>query len=155
LILLDEPTSGLDPQARRDLHVEILNMRQDRRTVLLTTHHLDEAEELCDRVAIIDHGEIVATGTPRDLMARSSAMQTIVVVTSPPIDRMLVQALPGVETVQDQGNQLRVTSSRVGETVTHLMRLIESLGLELTGLHVQKATLEDVFIELTGAALRD
>jgi ABC-2 type transport system ATP-binding protein len=131
-------------------------MPRDGRTVLLTTHDLEEAQALCDRVAIIDHGAIIASGAPHELMARSSAMQTIAVNTSPPLDLRLVQALPGVEMATQQADgRMRVASLRVGETVTHLMRLIESQGLELAELHVQKATLEDVFIELTGAALRD
>ncbi len=156
VVLLDEPTAGLDPQSRRELHDEIVGMRGDGRTVLITTHDLDEAQALCDRVAIIDHGEVVATGAPHELIARSSAMQAIVVSTFPPLDLRLVQALPGVEAAATQAEgRLRITSFRVGETVTHLLRLIESKHLDLTELHVQKATLEDVFIELTGAGLRD
>src|SRR5690349_11385920 len=86
LIFLDEPTTGLDPQSRRDLHAEILKMKRDGHTVLLTTHNIDEAEQLCDRIAIIDGGRIIAAGLPRDLIAESSSRQSVSLSTSIPLD---------------------------------------------------------------------
>ncbi|MEO7599449.1 MAG: ABC transporter ATP-binding protein, partial [Opitutus sp.] len=86
LVLLDEPTTGLDPQSRRELHDEIARMKQDGHTVLLSTHYLEEAERLCDRIAIIVAGQIVATGAPRDLIAQSSTHQLVTVITSPTLD---------------------------------------------------------------------
>ncbi len=84
-MFLDEPTAGLDPQSRRDLHGAIARTRQEGCTVLLTTHYIDEAEQLCDRVAIIDHGRIIAMGTPHELMARSQAAQSVTLVTAEPL----------------------------------------------------------------------
>ena len=86
LIFLDEPTTGLDPQARRDLHAGILQMKQDGYTVLMTTHNIDEAERLCDRIAIMDHGRVLAAGTPRELIAQSTAATSVYLATARPID---------------------------------------------------------------------
>jgi ABC-2 type transport system ATP-binding protein len=152
LVLLDEPTAGLDPQARRELHDHIVRMRRDGRSVLLTTHDLEEAQALCDRILIIDRGRIVAEGAPHELMARSSALQTISLVTLPRVDVALFERLPSVESLQVDGDRIRMQTSQVTGTVTALMQLIESEHLELANLQVQKATLEDVFIELTGRA---
>src|SRR4051812_5667083 len=96
LIFLDEPTTGLDPQARRELHAEIAQMKRDGYTVLFTTHYLDEAETLCDRVAIIDQGRIVATGAPRELIAQTKALQSVTLMTARPLSRAQLSALPGV-----------------------------------------------------------
>src|SRR4029079_15400954 len=86
LIFLDEPTNGLDPQSRRDLHGEIVRMKRDGHTVLLTTHNIDKAEQLCDRIAIIDSGRIIASGPPRDLIAASSSSQSVLLRTAPPLE---------------------------------------------------------------------
>ncbi len=155
IVFLDEPTAGLDPQARRELHGEIARTRQDGHTVLLTTHYIDEAEHLCDRVAIIDHGRIVALGTPHDLMAGSQASQSVSLVTAQPIDGLRLDALPGVTDLVVEGSRARFKTTELGRTMPDLLKLLESKRLELTELHVRKASLEDVFIELTGSALRD
>jgi ABC-2 type transport system ATP-binding protein len=155
LILLDEPTSGLDAQSRRELHDQILGMRRDGRAVLLTTHDLDEAQALCDRVAIIDLGQVIAEGAPRQLMARSTATQMVTIVTEPRLDERVLRALPGVEDIVNQASAIVLRSSRVTETVTALMDTVASNGVALVDLRVHKASLEDVFIELTGTALRD
>ena len=155
IVFLDEPTAGLDPQARRELHGEIARTRQDGHTVLLTTHYIDEAEHLCDRVAIIDHGRIVALGTPHDLMAGSQASQSVSFVTAQPIDGLRIDALPGVSDLVVEGSRTRFKTTELGRTMPALLKLLESKRLELTELHVRKASLEDVFIELTGSALRD
>jgi ABC-2 type transport system ATP-binding protein len=149
VVLLDEPTGGLDPKSRRELHAEILKMRHDRRTVLLTTHDLEEAQALCDRVAIIDRGQVIALGAPRELMARSTATQSVVVVTAAPLDPAELRGLPGVLDVQQTDRETRLTSSRVTETVSALMQLLGSRRVELVDLRVQRASLEDVFLELT------
>ena len=155
IVFLDEPTAGLDPQARRELHNEIARTRQDGHTVLLTTHYIDEAEHLCDRVAIIDHGRIVALGTPHDLMARSKASQSVSLVTAQPIDGLKIEGVPGVMDVVVEGARARFKTTDINRTMPDLLKLLESRRLELTELHVRKASLEDVFIELTGSALRD
>jgi ABC-2 type transport system ATP-binding protein len=150
IVLLDEPTAGLDPHSRRELHDEIVRMRRDGRTVLLTTHDLEEAQVLCDRVAIIDRGLVVAAGAPRELMAQSAARQSILLATTPPLDSAAVGALPGVETADVDGPQLRLTSSQPTVTMAALMQLVESRGVEVLELRMQKASLEDVFLEITG-----
>ena len=155
IVFLDEPTAGLDPQARRDLHNEIARTRQDGHTVLLTTHYIDEADHLCDRVAIIDHGRIVALGSPHDLMARSKASQSVSLVTAQPIDGLKIEGVPGVVDVVVEGARARFKTTDINRTMPDLLKLLESRRLELTELHVRKASLEDVFIDLTGSALRD
>ena len=155
IVFLDEPTAGLDPQARRELHGEIARTRADGHTVLLTTHYIEEAEQLCDRVAIIDHGRIVALGTPHDLMARSKASQSVSLVAGQPIDGLRIDAIPGVVDAVIEGARARFKTTDLNRTMPDLLKLLASRQLELTELHVRKASLEDVFIELTGTALRD
>jgi ABC-2 type transport system ATP-binding protein len=156
LVFLDEPTAGLDPQSRRELHAEIARTKRDGSTVLLTTHYIDEAEQLCDRVAIVDHGRIVAMDTPQELMAGSRAAQSVSVVTTQPIERARLERLPGVqELTYDDGVRAQFRTTTVGPTVAELMRLLDGSGNELVELLVRKASLEDVFIELTGTSLRD
>jgi ABC-2 type transport system ATP-binding protein len=149
LVLLDEPTTGLDPQSRRELHLEILRMKQDGHTVLLSTHYLEEAERLCDRIAIIVHGRIVATGTPGDLIAQSQGRQLITLVTEPPLDRTHLAALPHIEELRltDRTAQFRTTETT--QTLAALTALLTSAGVELIDLQVRKASLEDVFLQLT------
>ena len=155
LVFLDEPTAGLDPQSRRDLHGEISGMKRDGYTVLLTTHYIDEAEQLCDRVAIIDHGEIVASGTPQELMTRSRSLQSVSLVAARPIDREQLAAIAGVQDVTHDGARASLKTTDVNRTLGELARLLETNQVELAELHVRKASLEDVFIELTGSSLRD
>ena len=155
VVFLDEPTAGLDPQSRRELHAQIARMRSDGHTLLLTTHNLDEAEQLCDRVAIIDRGRIVATGTPRDLMARSKSAQTISLATTQPFDRSLLQSLKGVGKIAEEGDRVKFTTPDVNHTLGELVALLNAKRIEIAELHVEKATLEDVFLELTGTELRD
>jgi ABC-2 type transport system ATP-binding protein len=155
LVFLDEPTTGLDAQARRDLHAEIARMKHDGHTVLLTTHYIEEAEQLCDRVAIIDRGRIIATGAPRELIARSRAAAAVSLVAAGPVDRTLLSGLEGVHDLTCDGARARFLADDVNRAVAGLLRLLEAHGIGIDELHVQKATLEDVFIELTGSGLRD
>jgi len=97
LVFLDEPTTGLDPQSRRELHAEIAQMKRDGHTVLLTTHNIDEAEQLCDRIAIIDRGRIIASGLPRELIAESSSAQSVSLSTAIPLDPEWLSGIPGLE----------------------------------------------------------
>jgi len=150
VLLLDEPTSGLDPQSRRELHGVIRQMRADGRTVLLSTHYIEEAELLCDRIAIIDHGRVIATGAPRELIARSSAVQTVTLVTLPALARERVARVPGVHDVGGEGGTLRFRTDRPTETLAALAGLIAQERVELVELQVKKASLEDVFVGLTG-----
>ena len=155
LVFLDEPTTGLDAQSRRELHAEISRMRRDGDTLLLTTHYIDEAEKLCDRVAIIDHGRIVAIGTPHELNSRSGALPSVSLRTSRPLDRGLLSALPGVQDVVTNGARARFHTSAATRTLAELTRLVAAQEVEISELHLRKATLEDVFLELTGSRLRD
>jgi ABC-2 type transport system ATP-binding protein len=153
LIFLDEPTTGLDPQSRRELHAEIAQMKRDGHTVLLTTHYIDEAEQLCDRIAIIDRGRIIAAGPPRDLIAESTGMQSVTLTTATSLDRQWLLAVPGLEDLVCEDTKIRFRTLTVNHTLADLMRLLDERGVELTELQVRKARLEDVFIALTGDSL--
>lgn len=159
LVLLDEPTTGLDPQARRELHAEILKMKAEGHTVLLTTHYLEEAEQLCDRIAIIDGGRVIATGTPQELIAQSSGLQTVTLVTSPMLDIEKVKRVAGVRDVsataaeKGGGGGVRFRTERPAETLAGIAALIAEARVELVELQVRKASLEDVFVGLTNAKL--
>jgi ABC-2 type transport system ATP-binding protein len=129
-------------------------MKQDGYTVLFTTHYLDEAEHLCDRVAIINRGEIVATGTPRELIAASQGPQTVTLVTTRPIERSRLAALPGVSAVAGQADdhgagEVRLQSINTTATLAGLARFLEEQRVDVVELHVRKASLEDVFLQLT------
>ena len=149
VVVLDEPTAGLDPRIRRDLHDDIARMRADGRTVLLTTHDLEEAELLCDRIAVIDRGRIVATGVPRELTAGSSAMPTVSVSTTPALPAGWLDGLSHVEGLSYDGIVTRFRTSRLQEALTGLLAATAAHHAEVSELHVQKATLEDIVIELT------
>jgi ABC-2 type transport system ATP-binding protein len=154
-LLLDEPTAALDPQSRRELHDAIRDLKASGKTVVLTTHYIEEAEQLCDRIAIIDHGKIIAEGTPSALIAASKALPRVTVQTSKPLDEARAAKLHGVVAVERENGRLTLATSRVGETVIDLVKWIEADGNELSDMQVRKPTLEDVFIELTGRKLRD
>jgi len=149
VVLLDEPTAGLDPQARRELHDDILQMKQDGHTVLLTTHHLDEAELLCDRIAIINRGRVIAAGSPHDLMSRSAALPTVSIVTAAPLAPAAFAPIGEIAGLQGGGGRWQFQCAHVNRTVAALMGVLEAAGIDVLELHVQKASLEDVFLELT------
>ena len=151
ILFLDEPTAGLDPQSRRELRDEIARLKKDGRTVLLTTHDVDEAERLCERVAIMDGGEIIATGEPRALAAESSAMQSVSLSTKPQIDAHRLAGIPGMVDVVSNGNGVTFRTRDARRTVRELTAVLEAGGIELLELHVHRDTLEDVFLRLTGA----
>ena len=155
VLFLDEPTTGLDPQARRDLHADIVKMRQEGRTVLLTTHYIEEAHQLCDRVGIIDGGKVVAIGKPDALIAASKARPRIIVQTTCPLDAAKLHALPSVRAVEQSDHRSIIDTPDISTAVVELVRLLQSTGNELVDLQVHRPSLEDVFIELTGNRLRD
>jgi ABC-2 type transport system ATP-binding protein len=152
VVVLDEPTAGLDPKVRRDLRDEIARMRDDGRTVLLTTHDLEEAELLCDRIAIINHGRIVATGAPRELTTGSTAMPTVSVSTTPALPAGWLDGIDGLEGLTYERVATRFRTSRLGGALAGVLANAAARGAEVSELHVQKATLEDVVIELTTSA---
>jgi ABC-2 type transport system ATP-binding protein len=154
LVFLDEPTAGLDPQSRHELHDEIGRMKRDGHTLLLTTHYIEEAERLCDRIAIIDRGRVIAEGRPQALISGSRAVSTVELVTSTPVDQSSLAGLPGVEDVTANGTTARFRTADAGRTLAELVRFLDAGNVAISELHVQKATLEDVFLELTGTELR-
>jgi ABC-2 type transport system ATP-binding protein len=156
LVFLDEPTTGLDPQVRLEIHGIIEEMRTAGRTVLLTTHYIEEAERLCDRVAIIDQGRIIAMGTPREIQQRTLGQSRIEVTTA----QVMPVEIPRFEESEDQtrsedGRTLAVYSARPARTLPGVVKWIDQQGLELEDVHLKRPTLEDVFIELTGKRLRE
>jgi len=157
LLFLDEPTTGLDPQSRRQLWGVVEEFRRRGGTVLLTTHYMEEAERLCDRVAVIDHGEIIALGSPRELIASLGAEHVVDFALeqgeAPPDD--VLAALPGVEHVARDNGTTHLTVSRVHQAIPALMRLLTERGASLSELTTHHASLEDVFLNLTGRHMRD
>jgi ABC-2 type transport system ATP-binding protein len=156
LLFLDEPTTGLDPQVRAEIHGLLEQLREEKRTILLTTHYIEEAERLCDRVAIIDQGRIIALDTPRKLQQQSRAASTIVVTCDQPFpqDRP-AWAEATNSTLDETSRTLTVVSRRPATTLVDLIKWIDQSGFELLDVHLKQPTLEDVFIELTGKRLRE
>ena len=149
LVLLDEPTNGLDPQSRNELHADIIRMKQDGHTILLTTHYLEEAEQLCDRVAIMDRGRLVASGTPRDLIAQSNAIPAATLVTARPMARPVLAGMPGVQDSVCEGTTARFRTETPTETIAALAALLVGEGNAIIEFHLRKASLEEVFLGLT------
>jgi ABC-2 type transport system ATP-binding protein len=157
LAFLDEPTTGLDPQARRGLWSVIENMRSKGKTIFLTTHYMEEAERLCERVAIIDHGKIIALNTPRNLISSYFEEKAIQFeMESPPSDDVL-RRLDGVNNVIIDGSDVVLYSSSIPTTMSALLQFADRQNLtdKLNDLHVRQATLEDVFLKLTGRKIRE
>jgi ABC-2 type transport system ATP-binding protein len=154
LLVLDEPTTGLDPQARRELHTLIAERRAAGCTVVLSTHQLDEAERLCDRVAIIDAGQIVAIGRPDELIARAGGTARVTVAAAHAIDITRLERLAGVTAVAARREGWQLTTTDVNRTILELTQLLAREGNELRDLQVQRPALEDAFLQLTGRAWR-
>lgn len=156
LVFLDEPTTGLDPQVRAEIHSLLEELKSERRTILLTTHYIEEAERLCDRVAIIDEGKIIAMDTPRNLQQQSRNASSIVVTCARPLPKdHPAWAEATHEELDATGRTLTVNSRRPAATLVELVKWIDQQGIELTDVHLKQPTLEDVFIELTGKSLRE
>src|SRR5438552_7447026 len=159
LLFLDEPTTGLDPHSRRQLWEIIRSFRAAGGTVLLTTHYMEEAERLCDRVAIMDHGKVIALGTPKSLIASLGAEHVVEFALADGAARAPSPAelagLPGVRAVRPGVDRTALTVAEVHRAVPALLGLLERRGAELSLLATHHATLEDVFVSLTGRQLRD
>jgi ABC-2 type transport system ATP-binding protein len=156
MIFLDEPTTGLDPQVRLEIHGLISELKDAKRTILLTTHYIEEAERLCDRVAIVDEGKIVAMGTPRELQARTLGQSLVEIRTEQPMPIEVPRFQESEKHVlSDDRRSLSVYSARPARTLPDLIKWIDQNGLDLDDIHLKRPTLEDVFIELTGKRLRD
>ncbi len=157
LLFLDEPTTGLDPQVRLEIRDLLEELHREKRTIFLTTHYIEEAERLCDRVAIMDAGRIIAIGTPRELQERSLGQSTIEILW----DRVLTRDdIPQwtdaiTSTLSADGQGVTVISSRPARTLVEMVKWTDQRGLEIADVHLKRPTLEDVYIELTGKRLRE
>ena len=157
LLFLDEPTTGLDPQSRRQLWELVLDFKAAGRTVLLTTHYMEEAHRLCDRVAVVDHGRIIALGAPDELIAALGAEHVVEFALEPGHDAPdeWLRRIAGVREVRRERDGIFLTVSAVHQSVPALLTALKERGLELARLTTHHATLEDVFVSLTGRHLRD
>jgi ABC-2 type transport system ATP-binding protein len=155
LVFLDEPTTGLDPAARRSLWDIIEDLKAGGKSVLLTTHYLEEAEILCDRVAIMDHGRILELGTVDELVARRFQERAVRFDRVDGLDDAALAGLPGVDKVSADGGAQLLYTADVPATIGALLALADARGFEPANLAVRRPTLEDVFLALTGRGLRD
>jgi ABC-2 type transport system ATP-binding protein len=172
LLFLDEPTTGLDPQARRHLWDLVDELKHAGRTIILTTHYMDEAERLCDRVAIMDHGKVIALGTPKELIATVGGEDIVEFAvgdagpTPAPnsggpgapriaVDAAALKAIPGVQSHRVDAGLHQLSVSELHTTVPLIFAALAEQGLHLSEFRTHSATLEDVFVQLTGRNLRD
>jgi ABC-2 type transport system ATP-binding protein len=160
ILFLDEPTTGLDPQSRRQLWEVIRELRDRGRTVLLTTHYMDEAERLCDRVAVIDHGKIIALGSPSELVSRLGGDHIVEFALessgeSPPFPAETFLDVESVLAARTEGDGYSLTVSEPHRAIPALLELLESQSRPLARLTTRHVSLEDVFVSLTGRHLRD
>jgi ABC-2 type transport system ATP-binding protein len=157
-LFLDEPTTGLDPQARRQLWELIEQFKRAGRTILLTTHYMDEAERLCERVGIMDRGKVIALGSPRDLVASIGVEHVVefsVDGAAPQIDADELRSIDGVRDARSDNGVVRMQVTALHRAVPALLAELVRRGIPLTELRTHSATLEDVFVTLTGRHLRD
>ena len=159
LLFLDEPTTGLDPQSRRQVWDIVNAFKAGGRTVLLTTHYMDEAEKLCDRVAIVDHGRIIAEGSPMHLMTSLGGEHVVEIAVREdgqgPLPAAAMEGLPGVRAAHAEAGRIVLTVAEPHVAVPAILEKVRTGGWELSGLSTRHASLEDVFVSLTGRHLRD
>jgi ABC-2 type transport system ATP-binding protein len=157
VLFLDEPSAGLDPQARHEIHELVLDLRREQRTILMTTHYIEEAEKLCDRVAIVDEGRIVAMGTPREIQERALAHSTIEVDLGSALGDVAIPQWAEADqvTVDPRRMRIAVTTSRPARIVIEMVKWLDQKNVELTDIRIKRPSLEDAFIELTGKSLRE
>jgi ABC-2 type transport system ATP-binding protein len=162
LLFLDEPTTGLDPQARRHLWDLVDELKQAGRTIILTTHYMEEAERLCGRVAIMDHGKVIALGTPQQLIASIGAEHIVEIAvtgkdegTHGVLDAALVKAIPGIQSHRVDAGLHQFSVSELHTAVPRIFAALKEQGLHLSEFRTHSASLEDVFVGLTGRNLRD
>jgi len=146
-----------DPQARLEIHELVLDLRREQRTILLTTHYIEEAEKLCDRVAIVDEGRIIAMGTPREIQEKTLSTSIIEIECTQAIDRAALPVWKNADkvTLDDGCTRIAVTSERPARTVVEMVKWIDEKGLELADIRIKRPSLEDAFIELTGKSIRE
>ncbi len=157
LLFLDEPTTGLDPQSRRQLWDIIRTLREQGRTILLTTHYMDEAERLCDRVAVVDHGQVIAQGSPSELISSLGGDHVVefAVSNGAGLSHGQLASLPAVREVRNEASGIALTVTEPHVAIPALLDNLQALGLNLIRLTTRHVSLEDVFVHLTGRHLRD
>jgi ABC-2 type transport system ATP-binding protein len=160
LLLLDEPTTGLDPQSRRQLWDIIRDFRAQGKTILLTTHYMDEAERLCDRVAIVDHGNVIALGSPPELIIKLGGEHVVEFELGNGsgegvVPQAELEALPAVRSVRMEGSHYSLSVTEPHVALPALMARLQQDRFDLASLSTRHASLEDVFVALTGRHLRD
>ena len=153
VLFLDEPTTGLDPQSRRQLWEVVLGFKARGRTVLLTTHYMDEAERLCDRVAVVDKGKVIALGTPQELIEGLGGHEIVELATQQPLEAAELADLPGVRGARRSADGVALTVEQLHVALPAVLARVGQRGL--TRLSTHRATLEDVFVQLTGRKLRE
>ena len=155
IVFLDEPTTGLDPQARRYIWDMLLNLKQEGRSILLTTHYMEEAQELADRIAIMDRGTIIASGTARELIGQYCEGGYLSFALSPEDFERLKEQLPWLENTRLVNNLWQINVKSTTQKTRELMRGVDSLGVDLRQFAIRQGSLEDVFLKLTGRSIRD
>jgi ABC-2 type transport system ATP-binding protein len=155
VLFLDEPTAGLDPQVRREIYDIIEELKREKKTIVLTTHYIEEAERLCDRVAIVDHGRLITEGTPRELKQSSGDKTRIEVRLAQPASEGDMKNLEGVAECRAMNGGYMLQCHKAPQAIVSLVKHLENQGNELVSLEISTPSLEDVFIELTGRRLRD
>ncbi len=157
LLFLDEPTTGLDPQVRHEIHNVIQELKESGKTILLTTHYIEEAERLCDRVAIIDQGRIIEQGAPREIQQRVLGLTLVEITTNAaiPLDGLPEKLRDEKYQLSEHDCKLSMQTDEPAAAIVELVKWIDGRGLKLVDIHLKRPTLEDVFIELTGKKLRE
>ncbi len=159
LLFLDEPTTGLDPQARRQLWDVVESLKTRGTSILLTTHYMDEAERLCDRVAVIDKGRVIALGTPRQLIRELGGQEVVEFELDQELSPQQLEECPvrqdGLDSIRSEGEHYTLTVDEVHRSIPALLSWLETEGRHLARLTTRRANLEDVFVQLTGRHLRD
>jgi len=155
VLFLDEPSAGLDPQARREIHELVQDLRREQRTILLTTHYIEEAEKLCDRVAIVDEGRIIAMGTPREIQERTLANSIVQIECARPIPDIPAWPDGSKPTVDERRTGVAITSTRPARVIVAMVKWLDEQGIEITDIRIQRPSLEEAFIALTGKSLRE
>ena len=155
VLFLDEPTTGLDPQARRNVWGTIIGLKQKGKTIILTTHYMEEAEELCRRVAIMDHGRIIALDTPGALIAGAGLDSRIELDRPANTLRSLIRRADLPVQLSEDGDKLLLHTRKSSQVLKEITRMADEHDIDLGSISVQKATLEDVFLTLTGRQLRE
>jgi ABC-2 type transport system ATP-binding protein len=156
VLFLDEPSAGLDPQARLEIHELVQDLRREQRTILLTTHYIEEAEKLCDRVAIVDEGLIIAMGTPREIQERTLSNSVIEIEIAQPLGGVELPVWPEADKANVlDATHIAVTSRRPARTIVPMVKWLDDHGIELSDIRIKRPSLEEAFIELTGKSLRE